>query len=62
VNPPASNNEPILIPGEKRMNTIIAVNARTFNPTVIDSEGKAQFMSPNANYSITGNEKYVNSG
>lgn len=62
VNPPGSNNEPILIPGENGMNTIIAVNARTFNPTVIDSEGAVQFISPNANYSMTGDEKYVNSG
>jgi len=62
VNPPGSNNEPILIPGEDGMNTLIAFNARTFNPTVIDSQGVVQFMNPNANYSMTGDEKYVNSG
>jgi plastocyanin len=60
--PPGSNNEPILIPGEGGMNTLIAVNARTFNPTIIDSQGAVQFMDPNANYSMTGDEKYVNSG
>ena len=62
ANPPGSNNEPILIPGENGMNTVIAINARTFNPTVIDSEGMVQFMNPNANYTMTGDERYVNSG
>jgi plastocyanin len=62
VNPPGSNNEPLLIPGENGMKTLIAINARTFNPTVIDSQGAVQFMNPNANYTITGDEKYVNSG
>ncbi|HYG00063.1 MAG TPA: hypothetical protein VD815_08215 [Candidatus Saccharimonadales bacterium] len=32
--PPGSNNEPIIIPGEDGMNTVIAMNARTFNPVV----------------------------
>jgi plastocyanin len=60
--PPSSNNEPILIPGKNGMNTLIAINARTFNPTVIDSQGAVQFMNPNANYSMAGDEKYINSG
>ena len=60
--PPGSNNEPLLIPGEDGTNTIIAVNARAFNPTIIDSQGTVNFMSPNANYTMTGDEKYINSG
>lgn len=60
--PPGSNNEPIIIPGEDGMNTIIAVNARTFSPVVIDSSENVNFMTPNANYTLTGTEKYVNSG
>ena len=60
--PPNSNNEPIVIPGQNGTNTIIAINARTFNPAVIDSTGNVEFMSPNANYTIVGTEKYVNSG
>lgn len=60
--PPNSNNEPILIPDKEGMNTLIALNARTFNPTIIDSSGNVKFMNPNAKYTITGNEKYVNSG
>jgi len=60
--PPGSNNEPILIPGTDGTNTLIAINARTFSPVVIDSNGNANFMNPNANYTMTGTEKYVNSG
>lgn len=66
--PQGSNNEPILLPGnmstlgEEGINTIIAVNSRTFNPTIIDSDGKVQFMSPNADYRFEGNERFVNSG
>jgi plastocyanin len=60
--PPGSNNEPILIPGEYGTNTLVAVNARTYSPVTIDSQDKVQFMNPNANYSVAGDEKYVNSG
>ncbi|HKO63910.1 MAG TPA: plastocyanin/azurin family copper-binding protein [Candidatus Nitrosocosmicus sp.] len=60
--PPNSNNEPIIIPGQNGTNTVIAVNARTFNPAVIDSSGNVEFMNPNANYTMDGTEKYVNSG
>jgi len=60
--PPGSNNEPILIPGTDGTNTLIAINARTFNPVVIDSNGNVNFMNPNTNYTMTGTEKYVNSG
>lgn len=60
--PPNSNNEPILIPGQGGTNTLMAVNARTFNPVAIDSSGNVEFMSPDANYAMDGTEKYVNSG
>ena len=62
--PPNSNNEPVLLSDEtgSGMNTIIAVNARTYEPVTIDSKGSVNFMNPNANYSMTGTEKYVNSG
>ena len=35
--PPNSNNEPIVLPGPNGTNTLIALNARTFNPVAIDS-------------------------
>jgi plastocyanin len=62
--PPGSNNEPILLPGDNKtgMNTIIAVNARIYNPSTIDSQGAVGFLKLNSNYSMTGTEKYVNSG
>jgi plastocyanin len=62
--PPGSNNEPILLPADNNtgMNTIIAVNARTYNPTAIDSQGAVSFLKLNSNYSMKGTEKYVNSG
>lgn len=60
--PPGSNNEPIIMPGEDGMNTVIAMNARTFNPVVIDSSNNVNVMAPNANYTMMGTEKYVNSG
>ncbi|TVP40759.1 cupredoxin domain-containing protein [Candidatus Nitrosocosmicus arcticus] len=60
--PPNSNNEPIVISGQNGTNTIIALNARTFNPVVIDSSGNVEYMSPNANFNMDGTEKYINSG
>jgi plastocyanin len=60
--PPGSNNAPILLPGKDGTNTVIGVNARTFNPTAIDSSGNVKSFSPNTHYTITGTEKYVNSG
>jgi plastocyanin len=60
--PPGSNNEPLLIPGESGTNTLLGINARTFSPVTIDSQDRVQFMNPNANYSIAGDEKYINSG
>ena len=59
--PPNSNNEPLKVPGKN--NVIVAVNARSFVPTVIDSQGNVKhFAPPNASYIMNGSEKYVNSG
>src|SRR5919202_1556733 len=59
--PPNSNNEPLRVPGQN--NVIVAVNSRSYTPTVIDSQGSVkQFAPPNAAYTMNGNEKYVNSG
>jgi plastocyanin len=59
--PPNSNSQPLKVPGKN--NVIIAVNARSYIPTVIDSQGSVkQFAPPNAAYTLTGTEKYVNSG
>jgi plastocyanin len=59
--PPNSNNEPLKGPGPN--NVVIAINARTYIPTVIDSQGSARHLAPpTAAYTINGNEKYINSG
>jgi plastocyanin len=59
--PSRSNSEPLKVPGKD--NVVVAVNARSYIPTVIDSQGNVkQFAPPNASYTMTGAEKYVNSG
>jgi plastocyanin len=59
--PPNSNSQPLRPPGQD--NVVIAINARSYIPTVIDSQGSVkQFTPPTASYTMTGNEKYVNSG
>ena len=59
--PPNSNNEPLKVPGQN--NVVLVANARSFIPTVIDSQGSVkQFAPPNAAYTMNGSEKYVNSG
>lgn len=59
---PNSNAEPIVMPGPGGKNIIVALNNRSFTPTVVDSAGNVIYIPPNANYTITGTEKYVNSG
>jgi plastocyanin len=59
--PPNSNNEPLKVPGQN--NVVLVANARSFIPTVIDSQGSVkQFAPPNAAYTMNGSGKYVNSG
>jgi hypothetical protein len=51
------------VPGKNGMNTVIAINARVYDPVVIDSlDNVKKFAGPNAIYTLNGNEKYVNSG
>ena len=59
---PNSNSEPIVMPGPNGKTVILALNNRSFMPTVIDSKGNVTYLPPNAEYTITGTEKYVNSG
>ena len=59
---PAANAEPMTVPGPGGKTMIIANNNRSFSPSVVDSQGKVTYLPPNANYTLTGTEKYVNSG
>jgi len=60
--PPGANSQPNMIPGKNGTNTIIVSNVRGYYPTLIDSSGNAKVLGPNGNFTITGNEQYVNSG
>ncbi len=64
ANPNERNTEPLIIPGQNdtASNTIIAANARAFNPIVIDAQNNVTSLPLNANYTMTGDELYVNSG
>jgi plastocyanin len=59
---PDSNTDPVVMPGPDGTSIIVAVNARSMNPVVIDSAGNATYLPVNANYTLTGGEKYINSG
>jgi plastocyanin len=64
ANPNERNTEPLIIPGQNdtASNTIIANNARATNPVVIDAQNNVTYLQLNANYTMTGDELYVNSG
>ena len=63
VLPPGSNGQPTMGgPPINGMNTIVGINGRVYNPLSIDSSGNVKVMSQNANYTMVGSEKYVNSG
>ena len=66
---PSPNLEPLIVPNPPgtesttTTKTVIIDNARTYNPTVIDSTGKnVTYLPPNANYTMDGTESYINSG
>ncbi len=58
--PSNSNNEPLRVPCQN--NVVIAVNARSFVPTVIDSQGGIMHFALNVGYTMNGSENYVTSG
>jgi plastocyanin len=63
--PRGSNTQPTLLPGQNRTSNMIVLNERAFKPIVIDSSGVEKFLNGSklsANYTINGNEKYINSG
>ena len=65
ANPEEKNTEPLIIPGQNdttTANTIIVANKRQASPVVIDAQNNVQYLPLNANYTMTGDELYVNSG
>jgi len=65
---PNPNLEPLIVPNPPGVEptttkTVIIDNARAYNPTVVDSAGKnVKYLPPNANYTMDGTERYINSG
>ena len=66
ANPKEKNTEPFIIPGQNdtttTTNTIIVANKRASLPGVIDSQNNVTYLPLNGNYTMTGDELYVNSG
>jgi plastocyanin len=65
ANPEEKNTEAFIIPGQNdttTANTIIVANKRQASPVVIDAQNNAEYLPLNANYTMTGDELYVNSG
>jgi plastocyanin len=56
------NSQPVLIPSRSGTNTTITLNQRAFRPVVIDESGHLKDLVRNANYTVLGTEKYINSG
>ena len=72
ANPEEKNTEPLIVPGQPKNgdgtpavasnDIIVAANARSTNPVVIDAQNTVTYLPLNANYTMTGEELYVNSG
>ena len=62
LSPPNQNIDPLTV-DQNGSKAVIVDNARTYNPVAIDSTGNnVTYFPVNANYSLTGTEKFVNSG
>ena len=62
---PSPNIEPTIMPDQSNPNNklIVVDNARSSAPVVIDNtKTNITYMQPNAKYTFTGDESYVNSG
>jgi hypothetical protein len=60
---PFPNIEPLIVSGQNGTSAVIVDNARHYNPVAIDSTGKnVTYLPINGKFSMTGAEKFVNSG
>jgi plastocyanin len=58
-----SNAEPIILPSPSSDSKLVmTINARAYNPVIIDSKGNVTYLMPNSNYIMEGTEGYINSG
>jgi plastocyanin len=58
---PSMNADPTLIPGSINQTVAVIANARVYSPVAV-TDGEATYLPSNANYTMTGDERYVNSG
>jgi plastocyanin len=60
---PVPNIEPLVVANESGANAVVIDNARHYTPVAIDSTGSnVTYLEINQNYTMTGTEKFVNSG
>jgi len=60
---PVPNMEPLIVANESGANAVVIDNARHYTPVAIDSTGNnVTYLDINGNYTMTGTEKFVNSG
>jgi plastocyanin len=60
---PVPNNEPLIVANESGASAVVVDNARHYTPVAIDSTGSnVTYLEINQNYTMTGTEKFVNSG
>lgn len=58
-----ANIDPLIITDQNGTKSVIVDNARHYNPVSVDSSGhNVTYLPLNANYTLTGTEKFVNSG
>lgn len=55
------NSEPITFPAGNAT-AMVGANARALMPAIVAEDGSASYLAPNANYTMTGSEQYINSG
>lgn len=58
---PAMNSEPLTMPGPNGTKIVVVNNARSTMPVTMTG-GTTEYLAPNSNYTMTGDEDYVNSG
>ena len=60
---PDANIDPLIITDQNGTKSVIVDNARHYNPVSVDSSGhNTTYLPLNANYTLTGTEKFVSSG
>jgi plastocyanin len=60
---PDANIDPLTITDQNGTKSVIVDNARHYNPVSVDSSGhNTTYLPLNANYTLTGTEKFVSSG